>query len=92
MVLVMSSIGVTWAGGKHQGNNSALWWGVGAGAVLGTLGVFAARPYYPVVQPYPPVVIPQPRTAIHLYCPMAQAYYPYVLHCPTGWVQIHVPY
>jgi hypothetical protein len=38
------------------------------------------------------VVIPQPRTAIHLYCPMAQAYDPYVLHCPTGWVQVHVPY
>jgi hypothetical protein len=103
LVLVVSSISVVSAGGRHRGShhNGALWWGIGSGVVLGTLGILAARPYYPRLQPYPPypaypayppVVIPQPRMVTHLYCPVYQAYYPYVPQCPVPWVQVLMPY
>jgi hypothetical protein len=53
LVLVISAGSQAWAGGRYHGHNSAVWWGVGVGAALGTLGILAARPYGPVVQPYP---------------------------------------
>lgn len=102
--LLVSSVSLSWAGGRYRGGyhhrhhgdhgNSALWWGLGAGVGLGVLGALAARPYYPAHQPYPaypPIVIqPQP-VLVHLYCPVYQAYYPYVPACPGGWLQVQVP-
>jgi hypothetical protein len=93
LAVVVGSLGLAQAGGYHlHGNNSsAFWWVVSAGAALGTLGVLAARPYYPVAQPHPPYP-PPPRTVTWLSCPVYQAYSPSVPACPMPWVQVQVPY
>jgi hypothetical protein len=104
LVLIMSLTGFAWAGGRHRGyhghyhghsgNNSALWWGLGAGVGLGMLGALAVRPYYQAPQPYsayPPMVIQPAPIVVHLWCPAYQAYYPYVPSCPGGWLRVQVP-
>jgi hypothetical protein len=41
-----------------------------------------------VVAPEPPPVYIQPPQQYWYYCPDAQAYYPSVQQCPSGWVQV----
>jgi hypothetical protein len=62
--------------------------GIGLGTVWGPY--WDGGPYWPydadppVVVAPPPVVV-QPSPHYWYYCDSAQAYYPYVQHCPTGW-------
>jgi hypothetical protein len=89
--LLVSSVGMASAGGRrhHHDPSDAYWWALGAGVALGTLGVFAGRPYYPA---YPPVIVTQPRVVTRFFCPVAQAYYPDIPYCPVPWVHVRIPY
>jgi hypothetical protein len=59
--------------------------GLGLGTVWGSYWPHEAYP--PVVVAPPPVVV-QPSPHYWYYCDAAQAYYPYVQHCPGGWRQV----
>ncbi len=39
----------------------------------------------------PPVVVQPSPPAYWYYCPEARAYYPYVQHCPSGWLTVVPP-
>lgn len=80
-----------WNHGWHDGHLG--WWWVVAGAWY-----FYPQPVWPYPDPYrPPVVLvpaePEPPPIattqqvpqVWYYCESAQAYYPYVSSCPTGW-------
>jgi hypothetical protein len=61
--------------------------GIGLGTFWGPY--WGGEPYWPY-EAYPPVVAPppvvaQPSPHYWYYCDSAQAYYPYVPHCPGGW-------
>jgi hypothetical protein len=95
VVLVISSVGMVWAGRSHRHHDhSAVWWGIGAGVALGTLGGIAASRYpYPSPYPFPPPAypMPSPPPRTMLYCYNPPGYYPQVPWCPQWWV-VPVPY
>ncbi|OGA24768.1 MAG: hypothetical protein A3I01_10345 [Betaproteobacteria bacterium RIFCSPLOWO2_02_FULL_65_24] len=86
-----------WAhGGRHHGGGH-----VRFGVVVGAPLVWHYPPpyyYYPrtVVVPSPPTYIERgpapeaapPAQAYWYYCRGADAYYPYVKHCPGGWERV----
>jgi hypothetical protein len=64
------------------------WWGY-------PYPYYAYGPYYTSYYPYPvdsgPVAqqyIQQSEPYFWYYCESAQAYYPYVQQCPTGWMKV----
>jgi hypothetical protein len=68
--------------------------GIGIGTFWGPY--WGGGPYWPGYA-YPPVVVAPPPVVVQpappppqywYYCDAAQAYYPYVQHCPGGWRQV----
>jgi hypothetical protein len=90
-----ASVAPAWAHGRgHHGGH------VRFGLFLGAPLAWHYPPpyYYPrtIVVPAPPTYIEQgrapdaapPATAYWYYCREADAYYPYVKHCPGGWERV----
>ncbi len=58
--------------------------------------VYVPRRYYYVPPPVyvapviaaVPMVLPSMNSGYWYFCPDSQAYYPYVLECPSGWLQV----
>ena len=83
-----------WFHGPHAGR-LGWWW------IVGGVYYFYPSPIYPYPDPYtPPVAVMPPSAApappappptaqapasTWYYCDAAQAYYPYVAECPSGW-------
>ena len=44
--------------------------------------------YYPPPVAYAPPVLPSMNSGYLYYCPASQAYYPQVMECTSGWVQV----
>ena len=44
--------------------------------------------YYPPPVAYSPPVLPSMNSGYQYYCPASQAYYPQVLECTEGWMQV----
>ncbi len=76
--------GGQWRHGVHEGH-LGWWW------IVGGVWYFYPQPIYPYPDPYtPPIVViqqPPPPTqgSYWYYCDSANAYYPYVPSCPSGW-------
>lgn len=85
-------------GGHGRNSHNNLGWTVGI--LAGTAAIIAAtnqpRVHYPPVvhQPVyvPAPVVPAPAyrqpQSYWYYCAQADAYYPYVASCPTGWMKV----
>jgi hypothetical protein len=88
-----------WMHGRHDGHLG--WWWVVAGIwYFYPAPVYPyPNPYIPpvvieqqppvVIQPAPSATVPPPQSSQYwFYCEPAQAYYPYVSSCPSGWKKV----
>jgi len=85
-----------WQGGhwvhSRHGGRLGWWW------VVGGAWYFYPAPIYPYPNPYVPSVVvtpapppPQAAPQYWYYCNSAKGYYPYVMSCPEGWMQVVPP-
>ena len=74
---------------RHRGPRVGIGIGLGLGTFWGPdwgWGPYWPRYAYPPVVVAPPPVVVQPSSPQYwYYCDSAQAYYPYVAQCPSGW-------
>ena len=68
---------------RHRGPRVGIGIGLGLGTFWGPDWPYYAYP--PVVVAPPPVVVQPSSPQYWYYCDSAQAYYPYVAQCPSGW-------
>ena len=83
--------GGRWAHGEHLGR-LGWWW------IVDGVWYFYPAPVYPYPDPYvpstvlvqgsPPPPPPQAAPQYWYYCASVREYYPYVSHCPEGWMQV----